>query len=210
MNSDNLSAKQQNIAVIAAFTASGDLSKLDEALNDGLDAGLSINEIKEVLVQMYAYAGFPRCLNGISAFMSVLQMREKRGIKDSLGREANPLPSEKSSLQIGTENQTALIGAPASGAYIEFAPIIDRFLKCHLFGDIFGRDVLDFQCREIATIAALANMHGVNPQLKAHFRLGLNTGITAPQIENLLVVLASKVGQSQSNNAAAVWREAHL
>ncbi len=48
-----LSAKQQSIVPIAAFTASGDLQKLKTALNEGLEAGLTINEIKEVLVRGY-------------------------------------------------------------------------------------------------------------------------------------------------------------
>ena len=47
---------------IAAFTANGDLEKLRTALSAGLDAGLTVNEIKEILVQMYAYVGFPRSL----------------------------------------------------------------------------------------------------------------------------------------------------
>jgi hypothetical protein len=38
---------------IAAFTANGDLEKLRTALSAGLDAGLTVNEIKEILVQMY-------------------------------------------------------------------------------------------------------------------------------------------------------------
>ena len=66
MKNEGLNAKQKGIVTIAAFTASGDLEKLKTALNEGLDAGLTVNEIKEVLVQMYAYAGFPRSLNGIS------------------------------------------------------------------------------------------------------------------------------------------------
>src|SRR6185369_6147432 len=77
-----LSAKQQNIVTISAFTAKGDLPKLNKALNGGLDSGLSINEIKEVLVQLYAYCGFPRSLNGINTLMAVLEERKKRGIKD--------------------------------------------------------------------------------------------------------------------------------
>ena len=54
---------------ITAFTANSDLEKLRRALNEGLDAGLTVNEIKEVLVHLYAYAGFPRSLNGINTFM---------------------------------------------------------------------------------------------------------------------------------------------
>jgi hypothetical protein len=33
-------------------------------------------------------------------------------------------------------------------------------------GDIFGRDNLDFQSREIATIAALANLDGFTPNCR--------------------------------------------
>ncbi len=201
MKSQGLKAKQEKIVTIAAFTATGDLQKLKTALNEGLDAGLTINEIKEILVQMYAYAGFPRSLNGINTFMGVLEEREKRGIKDEPGKEASPLPANKSSIELGTEVQTTLIGAPATGKYITFAPVIDQFLKGHLFGDIFGRDNLDFQSREIATISALANMQGVNPQLESHFRIGFNTGLTKAQMRNLISVFESRVGKKEADNA---------
>ena len=96
MKSGGLNAKQEKIVTIAAFTAKGDLQKLKTALNEGLDAGLTVNEIKEILVQLYAYAGFPRSLNGIGAFMGVVEEREKKGIKDEIGKEASPLPTNKS------------------------------------------------------------------------------------------------------------------
>ena len=67
----SLSAKQQGIITIAAFTTKGDLEKLKVSLNEGLDAGLTVNEIKEILVQLYAYTGFPRSLNGIGTFRGV-------------------------------------------------------------------------------------------------------------------------------------------
>ena len=171
-----LNAKQERIVTIAALTANGDMEKLKAAFNEGLDAGLTINEIKEILIQMYAYAGFPRSLNGINTFMDVLEERKQKGIKDEPGREPSPMPAHKSSIELGTEIQTRLIGAPATGKFIAFAPAIDEFLKGHLFGDIFGRDNLDFQSREIATISALASMEGVNPQLQAHFTIGFTYG----------------------------------
>jgi alkylhydroperoxidase/carboxymuconolactone decarboxylase family protein YurZ len=199
-----LNGKQQGIVTIAAFTARGDLERLKTALNEGLDAGLTVNEIKEILVQMYAYCGFPRSLNGINTFMSVMKEREDKGIKDELGREASPLPAGKSSTELGTEVQTSLIGAPASGAIYTFAPAIDEFLKGHLFGDIFGRDNLNFQSREIATISALASMNGVNNQLRSHFNVGLNVGLTEAQLRNLVTVLETRVGKQEADNAADV------
>ena len=48
---NTLNPKQQSIIAISSFTANGDLEKLKSALNEGLDAGLTVNEIKEILVQ---------------------------------------------------------------------------------------------------------------------------------------------------------------
>ncbi|WP_242835915.1 carboxymuconolactone decarboxylase family protein [Clostridium sp. DL-VIII] len=198
-----MSIKQQSIVTIAAFTANGDLEKLKIALNEGLDAGLTVNEIKEILVQMYAYAGFPRSLNGINTFRIVMEEREQKGIKDEVGKVASPLPSNKSSIELGTEIEASLTGMPA-GSGNTFVPVIDDFLKGHLFGDIFGRDVLDFQSREIATISALSSIDGVNPQLQGHFNVGFNVGLTEAQMRNIISVLETKVGKKQSDNASGV------
>ncbi len=207
MTNGDLNAKQNRIITIAAFTAKGDLQKLKTALNEGLDAGLTINEIKEILVQMYAYTGFPRSLNGINTFMGVLEEREQQGIKDKPGKEASPMPADKNSIEVGTEIQTRLIGAPATGKYIAFAPAIDAFLKGHLFGDIFGRDNLDFQSREIATISALTSLGGVESQLRSHLNIGMNIGLTEAQLKNLFSVLEAKVSKREADTAKEILRD---
>ena len=183
-------------------TANRDQSKLKTSLNEGLDAGLTINEIKEILVQMYAYAGFPRSLNGINSFMDVLESREQKGVRDEVGKEPNSISTDKSSVELGTANLTKLVGTSAAVKYSTFCPTIDVFLKGRLFGDIFGRDNLDFQSREIATISALATLAEVNPQLQSHFNVGFNTGLTAPQMRSLISVVRAKVGKKQAENAS--------
>jgi len=208
VNASALNPRQQSIVTISAFTANGDQEKLKAALNEGLDAGLTVNEIKEILVQLYAYCGFPKSLNAINTCIAVIEEREQKGIKDVLGKEPNPLPAGRSSIEVGTEIQTRLIGAPATGKYIAFAPAIDAFLKGHLFGDIFGRDNLDFQSREIATISALASMAGVNPQLQGHFNAGFNVGLSQAQMKSLIFVLENRVGQKEADNASAVLEKA--
>lgn len=199
-----LSQKQRGIVSIASFAATGNLEKLKEALNEGLDNGLTVNEIKEVLVQMYAYAGFPRSLNAINTFISVMDEREHKGIKDEPGPEASPLPSEKTSVDLGTEIQTKLVGAPYKARFSSFTPAMDQFLKGHLFGDIFGRDNLDFQSREIATISALASIDGVKNQLQSHMKVGFNIGLTQKQMHDLVEVLQTKVGPKEAAVATEI------
>lgn len=195
---DTLNTKQQRIIPISAFTAKGDMLQLHSALNDGLNAGLSINEIKEILVQLYAYTGFPRSLNALATFKTVLDERKKKGITDVEGKTPNPLPKNKTKLQLGTEIQTQLVGQALKGGIYDFAPAIDQFLKEHLFGDIFGRDNLDFKTRELVTISALAALGGVENQLRSHLNVGMHNGLNELQLYNLISVLKSKVGSKES------------
>jgi quercetin dioxygenase-like cupin family protein/alkylhydroperoxidase/carboxymuconolactone decarboxylase family protein YurZ len=205
MNTDRyLDKKQQSIVAISAFTANGDMTHLQKALNDGLDAGLTVNEIKEVLVQLYAYAGFPRSLNALNNLISVLKGRTDRGINDPLGKEPSPLPIDKSKLQFGTEMQTKLVGQPVKGEVFEFAPAIDQFLKEHLFGNIFGRDNLDWKTRELATISTLAAIGGVENQLRSHFGVGMYNGITQLQLHHLVSLIHSNVGAKEGDAAREV------
>jgi len=182
-----LNNKEQKIVEIAAYTATGDMPKLKTALAAGLDAGLTVNEIKEVLTQLYAYCGFPRSLNALGCFMALVK---ERGGRDAEGRLPGPLPSGKS-VDFGAANQTKLCGAPVKGALFDFAPAIDEYLKAHLFGDIFGRDNLDWKTRELATIAALAAMDGTESQLNSHIRIGGHNGLTDTQISKILELARS-------------------
>ena len=202
-----LSTKQQSIIPIAAFTANGDLDKLKTALLEGLAAGLTVNEIKEILVHLYAYAGFPRSLNGINTFMAVLNERQAQGIEDEIGPEASPLPAGMEKDEYGARVRARLAGSetiPPPGGYQLFAPIIDTFLKEHLFADIFARDVLDFQSRELATVSALASMTGTAGQLWFHLGAAMNTGLTAAQMKDFVSVLESKVGKEEAANASVI------
>lgn len=202
-DANGLDSKQHQIVTIAANTAIGNLDALKTELSTGLDAGLTINQIKEVLVQMYAYAGFPRSLSGINTFMTVLDERKARGINDPQGREASPITDTRDKYTRGREiletlsrrDETQITGANA------FAPAIDTFLKEHLFADIFERDVLTHSERELATVAALAAMPGVTPMLQFHMTGALNAGVTAPQLNQLTAIIATNISSEQGQVA---------
>jgi len=195
---------------IAAFTANGDLEKLRTALNEGLDAGLTVNEIKEVLIHLYAYAGFPRSLNGIHTFMAVMDERRAKGIQDETGREASPVPTDMNKDEYGAKVRARLTGRetiPPPSGYQLFTPIMDTFLKEHLFADIFVSDVLDHQSRELATISALASMTGTGGQLRFHLGAAMNTGLTEIQMKDFISVLKAKVGTQEAADASEILHQ---
>lgn len=192
-----LSRKQQSIAPIAATMAVGDMAQLNAGLNQGLDAGLTVSDTKEILVQLYAYTGFPRTLNAHGELMKVLEARRQRGVQDAPGRDPGPVPTGRELLALGTANQTKLIGSPVRGPLFEFSPQVDQYLKNHLFGDIFARDNLDWQSRELATVGALAAMSGVESQLQSHVAVSMNVGLTPGQLRQLADVLAER-GQPEA------------
>lgn len=199
-----LTIKQKALVPVAAFAAQGNIDHLKAALNNSLDQKVTINEIKEVLVQTYAYAGFPRSLNALSAFMDVLKTRQLACKKDEIGKEASPIPSDKSMFEIGTETQTKLVGQPVKGPLFEFAPAIDMYLKSHLFGDIFARDNLDYKTREVATIAMLAALSGAESQLKSHYQMGMNTGLEKEDLREIVSILEQKVSPEIGERAGFV------
>lgn len=185
--SQTLSAKQQAIPLIAASMAASDIPKLNAALNRGLDAGLTISEAKEILVQLYAYVGFPRSLNALGELMKVVEERKQRGIQDAPGREpSKAVPIGDELRAIGTANQTKISGAPVAGPLFDFAPVINQFLQTHLFGDIFERDNLDWQSREMATVGALAATPGVASQLSSHMAASIRVGLAPVQLRQLI------------------------
>lgn len=202
---ETLTDKQRAIPLIAASMASSDMPQLAAALNQGLDAGLTISEAKEILVQLYAYTGFPRSLNALSELMKVLEQRQQRGIQDAPGREpAGAIPTGEELQALGKANQTRIAGKPVQGPLFDFAPIINQYLQSHLFGDIFARDNLDWQSRELATVGALAATPGVEAQLRSHMAASLRVGLTAAQLRQLVEVLA----ESGDADAASRAREA--
>lgn len=199
--SQALSPKQQAIPLMAAAMATSNMPQLNVALNRGLDAGLTISEAREILVQLYAYTGFPRSLNALGELMKVVEARKQQGIQDAPGREpSRPIPAGDALLAAGIANQTRISGAPVKGPVMDFAPVINQYLQAHLFGDIFERDNLDWQSRELATVGALAATPGVEAQLRSHMAASRRVGLTRAQLQLLAQLLA------ESGDAAAAVR----
>lgn len=206
----NLSTKQEAIVRIAALTGKGDLVKLKEQLNVGLETGLTVNQIKEVIVQVYAYAGFPRSIRGLQTFMAVLDERKAKGIDEVMGAEASPIKDDDSKYDRGKAVLDTLLGTRQNGpqtGYSAFAPVIEVFLKEHLFADIFERDVLSYAERELVTVSVLAGIGDVEPMLQSHLKICLNVGLTTNQLQQFTDVIKQSIGKKEAKAAQKILDE---
>lgn len=195
-----LNERQQSLVAVAAFEAKGDLKGLKQALTDGLAAGLTVNELKEALSHLYAYTGFPRSLNGLGTLQQLLDERKANGVEDVTGKDASPFPDDYDALKQGTEVQGKLVNR--TGYRYDFAPATDYYLKAHLFGDIFARDVLTHAERELVTIGALSALKGAEPQLRSHVAGACNMGVTDEQLHAVAAALRERVGDVEAHRAA--------
>ena len=200
-----LTQRQQCLSAVAGLEAKGDLGGLKAAINEGLDNGVTVEEIKEALSQLYAYTGFPRSLNALGTLQTVVEERNAKGLKTEMGKDADPLPKDYDALRQGTEVQTKLSGRRFD---YHFAPATDYYLKAHLFGDIFARNTLSHADREIVTVSAISSLPGCEPQLRSHARGALNMGVERDELRAIPDVLQSKVGPTEADRARKAIAEA--
>lgn len=191
-----LTPRQQSLSAIAGLEAKGDISRLYDAINKGLDNGLTVAEIKEALSQLYAYTGFPRSLNALGQLQKAIADRQAKGVETNMGKDdATVLPEGFNSLKTGTEVQTKLSGKAFN---YTFAPREDYYLKAHLFGDIFASQVLSTADREIVTVSAISSLPGCEAQVLAHSNGALNMGVKPEELKEIPAVLAENVGSAES------------
>jgi 4-carboxymuconolactone decarboxylase len=75
---NGLDLKSREIATVAALTALGNCQpQLKVHINAALNVGCTEEEIKEVVLQMSVYAGFPAALNGMFVLKEVLTANDK-------------------------------------------------------------------------------------------------------------------------------------
>ncbi|WPO93161.1 carboxymuconolactone decarboxylase family protein [Chryseobacterium sp. HR92] len=206
----HLSEKDKNIITISSFTAQGRLPELKGSLNSGLESGLTINEIKEILIHTYAYCGFPRSIRGLQSFMEVLEERKAKGINDNIGKAASIIGNNNSKYARGKKILEELTRAQQPdklSGYSAFAPAIDTFLKEHLFADIFERDVLTYVQRELATISVITAIGDADPMLQSHLGISLNLGWSPEQLNEFVTVISSTISIEKSNAAKMILNQ---
>ncbi|KAF5273538.1 hypothetical protein FQR65_LT17152 [Abscondita terminalis] len=190
-----LDLKSKEIAVVAALTAMGNAQpQLKVHINGALNTGTSINELKEVILQMSGYSGFPSSINAMNILKDVLVERKKQGIHDEIG--------EDELSQLDSQQLDRL-----KTAYAEFSPELLKFILEYGYADIYARDNLSKQYRQIATIAALTALGTAQPQLKFHIHAGLNIGLSETEIKEIMLLMSVYSGFPSAINGTNVLKQ---
>lgn len=204
-----LDLKSKELAVVASLTALGNAQpQFKVHINGALNTGSSINEVKEVILQMSVYSGFPSCINAMNALKEVLKERESQGIKDNQGNVPNAQQTER--LQLGEQELTQLDSLQVKrlkDAYGDFSPELIKFTLEYGYGDIFSRDNLSKKHRQIATIAALTALGNAQPQLKFHINAGLNIGVTEDEVKEIMLLMSVYAGFPAAINGTNILKE---
>ena len=198
-NHNQLTPQQQSLVTLAAYEATGDTTRLQQAVRNAFNNGLTVNQIKEVFSHLYAYTGFPRSLNAQTVLQTVIADREQNALPTPLGEETSPLPADYNALQQGTQVQTQLCGTFT----YTFCPAEDYYLKAHLFGDIFVRDLLTYEQRELVTVSALAACYARNTAATLSTQTYCTDGRTLRRSRRAGSCTSSTTRQSKPTNIPA-------
>jgi 4-carboxymuconolactone decarboxylase len=206
---EGLDLKSKEIAVVSALTAMGNAQpQLKVHINGALNTGSTINELKEVILQMSVYSGFPSCINAMNSLKEVLNERAKQGIKDTVGDFSNtPIADRLKTGELELSKLDSTQVEKLKIAYNEFSPELVQFVLEYGYADIFSRDNLDNKYRQIATISALTALGTAESQLKFHINAGFNIGLTETEIKEIMLLMTVYSGFPSAINGMNVLKE---
>jgi 4-carboxymuconolactone decarboxylase len=92
---------------------------------------------------------------------------------------------KKTRFELGTERLAEIDGIGGENvikSLEDIAPDVGKYIVEFAFGDIYSREGLGLQERELITIASLLTAGGCEPQLAVHINGALNVGILPEKI----------------------------
>ena len=193
-----LNKRDRSLIVIAALTSLNQLNQLRIHVRGGINHGLSATEIREIVIHLCGYAGFPRALDAMGVTNEVLtkmghapeaeklppaarlDLKERRGLgTEGLSRvSGGGFPADPDAGLAAVESQLGGVGKMA----VEF-----------LFAEVWSRDELSRRDRSLVVVTALATL-GRKDELDIHIPGAINHGVTKEELEELMIMLSAYAG----------------
>lgn len=183
-NRPGLSLKSRALATLTIVIAIGNQnSSVQDYIEGAIRAGATETEVKELLLQMTVYAGYPKTGAVLTTAQNTLMKLQQQGIP-----AASPQPdlaaqrqaeSNEVRYQRGVEalNQISQSsGEAVVNSFEDIAPDLGRYILEFAYGDVFSRPHLDLKTRELATVSALTALNTTASELPltVHINSALN------------------------------------
>lgn len=184
------------VRVSAAMSPCG-ASDLREALRHAA-AAAPPEQVEEVLLQGYLFAGYPASLNALRVWREVS------------GRSAGEPGAHDPETwrRRGAEVCATVYGGQYQrlrGNVAALHPDMERWMIEEGYGKVLGRPGLDLRTRELCIAALLVGMKA-EPQLYSHLRGALNAGAAVADVEEMLREVGRGVSAERRAAALEVWQ----
>lgn len=117
---------------------------------------------------------------------------------------------EKTRWEVGTENLKKIDGKGGESviqSLEQIAPDLGRYIVEFAFGEIYAREGLSLQERELITLTSLLTAGGCEPQLEVHIAGALHVGLTPEKIVEAFLQCIPYTGFPKVLNAVAVAKK---
>ena len=117
---------------------------------------------------------------------------------------------QTSRFSLGDENLKIIDGAGGKAvirSLQDISPDVGKYIIEFAFGDIYSREGLSLEEREMITITSLLTTGGCEPQLEVHINGALNVGITPQKIVETFTHCVPYVGFPKVLNALFVAKK---
>lgn len=190
---EGLSRRDRSVVVISALVALAREVELAQHVGGGLNHGLTRTEIDEIMVQLGVYVGLPFALTGAQVAARVFA-----DLDDADTRQDEPTPAivrdDAARRAAGLDVLTTLLGDPdldkarTEQQILEQQGDMGALVMDYAFGDVWSRPQLSRRDRSLVVISALTAINQTH-ELEIHLAGALNHGVTASEIEEVMITM---------------------
>lgn len=206
MSRSGLALTDRELVVISALAAQGHLPQLKWHIAAALKIGVPAEAIREVLIQVIPFAGWPAALNALGSMRDVFS---DKGIALTDLQSVPPSSADPNVLtEIGRRRGSEIYAdyAGVERAVAAYDPELPRYLTENAYGQICDRPGLDMRRRELIAVAMLTVLQRLQ-QLGVHIDGAHRVGCTKDETKEVIVTMIVYAGWPAALNALEVWRE---
>ena len=192
-----LSPRDRSVVTLAALIGRNQTIALADHLRLALDHGVKPAEISEIIIHLAFYSGWANAMAAVVVTKDVFAER-------NIGPDQ--LPAASPTLLPLNEAAEADRAKRVGDQFGAMFPGVVQYTTDVLFRDLWLRPDLAPRDRSLVTISALI-ANGQVAQLTGHIPIGMNNGLTQPEITEAMTHLAFYVGWPNVFSALPVAKE---